>query len=67
MLGYSLCFIGTLIYNEFIILNFGGFNRYTKDHVEERAKDDLLDANQEYMELYQDSLNRQTQMSTNNQ
>lgn len=66
MLGYSLCFIGTLIYNEFIILNFGGFNRYTKEHVEKRAIDDLLDANQEYMELYKDSLNRQTQMSTNN-
>ena len=63
--GYSFCFIGTLIYNEFIILNFGGFNRYTKAHVEERAKDDLIDANQEYMELYKESLDRQTKMLTN--
>ena len=38
--GYSLVLIGSLIYNEIIICNFFGFNKYTKKYIVKRLKEE---------------------------
>ena len=39
--GYILLFIGTLIHNEIIILNFCNFSKYTYKQLKEREKSDM--------------------------
>jgi hypothetical protein len=43
--GYILLFIGTLIHNEIIILNFCNLNKYTYIKLKEREEIDLIDRN----------------------
>ena len=40
--GYSLTLIASLIYNEIIIFNFCGFNKYTKKYLEEKQNEEFL-------------------------
>ena len=39
--GYILVLFATLIYNEIIILNFCGFNKYTSKHIKQRGNEEL--------------------------
>jgi len=39
--GYSLVFLSSLIYNEIIIFNFFGLNRYTKKYLEKKQREEL--------------------------
>ena len=40
ILGYFIVLIGSLIYNEIIICNFFGFNKYTKKYIVKRLKEE---------------------------
>ena len=40
--GYFIVLISSLIFNEIIICNFCGFNKYTKKSLEKRQKDELI-------------------------
>ena len=51
MIGYIILFIGALILNEIIVLNFCGFNTNTYLNILERSKNDsiiLLNINNDY-------------------
>ena len=39
--GYSLVFLSSSIYNEIIIFNFFGLNRYTKKYLEKKQREEL--------------------------
>ena len=36
LVGFTLLFIGVIFYNEFVVLPFWGFDRYTKEAIAER-------------------------------
>ena len=40
--GYFIVLIASLIFNEIIICNFCGFNKYTKKSLEKRQKEELI-------------------------
>ena len=42
LLGYLISLFASLIYNEIIILNFFGLNKYTKKYINERQKEELI-------------------------
>ena len=42
-LGYLVVLIGAIIYNELIICNFWGLNKYTKENIDKRGKKEVIE------------------------
>ena len=62
-LGYSISLFSTLIYNEIIILNFGGLNENTKKYIEQRQKKELISLRNTEIEAKDPNLNHENETS----
>ena len=62
-LGYSISLFSTLIYNEIIILNFGGLNENTKKYIEQRQKKELISLRNTEIETKDPNLNHENETS----
>ena len=65
-IGYFIVLIASLIFNEIIICNFCGFNRYTKKYLEKRQKEEIVLLKQTENSQYNENDNSGNENDNNN-